>query len=146
MQSVPWTWDPSVSIAIPPGSAAFQAGQVYEHGGISPQECVTPMLVVRGAAAAAVPSAVLSITVRWRGLRAVVAVSGAPADASVDLRRKAGDSSTSLVAAAAALDEEGTAKLLLEDEELIGTTVFGVVLDPAGTVIGQRMVEVGADS
>ena len=36
MQTVPWTWDADVSIAIPPGSAAFQAGQVYEHGGVKP--------------------------------------------------------------------------------------------------------------
>jgi hypothetical protein len=146
MQTVPWTWDDTVSIAIPPGSAAFQAGQVYEHGGVSPQECVTPMLVVRGAAGPAVPSAALSMTVRWRGLRAVVSVTGAPAAASVDLRRKAGDSSTSLVEAVAPLDVQGNAKPLLEDEELIGTTVFVVVLDPSGTVIGQTMVEVGADS
>jgi hypothetical protein len=146
MQTVPWTWDAGVDIAIPPGSAAFQAGQVYEHGGVSPQECVTPMLVVRSGAAGAVSSAVLSIAVRWRGLRAVISVSGAPAGASVDLRRKAGDSSTSLVEGAAALDQDGTGKLLLEDEDLIGTTVFVVVMDPAGTVIGQTMVEVGADT
>jgi hypothetical protein len=146
MQTVPWTWDADISIAIPPGSAAFQAGQVYEHGGVSPQECITPMLVVRGAAGPAVPSAALSIAVRWRGLRAVVSAGGTPAGASVDLRRKAGDASTSLVEAAAALDGDATAKLLLEDEELIGTTVFVVVLDPAGTVIGQTMVEVGADT
>ena len=147
MQTVPWTWDPDVSIAIPPGSAAFQAGQVYEHGGVSPQECVTPMLVVRGAdGPAASPTVVLSIVVRWRGLRAVISVSGAPAGASVDLRRKAGDSSTSLVEAAATVDGDGAAKLLLEDEDLIGTTVFVVVLDPAGTVVGQTMVEVGADT
>lgn len=147
MQTVPWTWDADVSIAIPPGSAAFQAGQVYEHGGVSPQECVTPMLVVRGATGPASSSAVvLSIALRWRGLRAVVSASGAPAGASADLRRKAGDSSTSLVEATAPLDGDGTAKLLLEDEELIGSTVFLVVLDQAGTVIGQTMVEVGADT
>ena len=146
MQTVPWTWDSQISIAIPPGSAAFQAGQVYEHGGVSPQECVTPMLVVRGAAGPTVSSAALSMAVRWRGLRAVISLSGAPTGASVDLRRKAGDSSTSLVEVAATLDGDGTAKLLLEDEELIGTIVFVVVLDPAGTVIGQSMVEVGADS
>jgi hypothetical protein len=146
MQTVPWTWNPAVSIAIPPGSTAFQAGQVYEHGGVSPQECVTPMIVVRSAAGPAVSSAALSPTVRWRGLRAVVSVSGAPAGASVDLRRKAGDSSTSLVEAVAALDGDGTAKLLLEDEDLIGMTVFVVALDAAGMVIGQSMVEVGADT
>jgi hypothetical protein len=146
MQTVPWTWDPSVSIAIPPGSAAFQAGQVYEHGGVSPQECVTPMLVVRAEVGHPAPASALSISVRWRGLRAVASVVGAPAGASVDLRRKAGDSSTTVAGSAAALGGDGTAKLLVENEDLIGTTVFAVVLDPAGTVIGQSVIEVGSDA
>jgi hypothetical protein len=146
MQTVPWTWDSSVSIAIPPGSTAFQAGQVYEHGGVSLQECVTPLLVVRGEGGKPAPSTALSITVRWRGLRAVASVAGAPAGASVDLRRKAGDSSTTVVDAATTLDREGTGKLLVEDEDLIGTTVFAVVLDSDGTVIGQSVIEVGADA
>lgn len=145
MQTVPWTWDPSVSIAIPPGSSAFQAGQVYEHGGVSPQECVTPMLVVRAEVGQPAPASALSILIRWRGLRAVASVVGGPAGASVDLRRRAGDSSTSVAGSAAALGGDGTAKLLVEDEDLIGTTVFAVVLDPAGTVVGQSVIEVGAD-
>lgn len=146
MQTVPWTWDSSVSIAIPPGSSAFQAGQVYEHGGLSPQECVTPVLVVRGETVAAAPAATLSISVRWRGLRAVASVEGAPAGASIDLRRRAGDSSTSVAQSPASLDADGTAKLLVEDEDLIGTTAFAVVLDLTATVIGQRLLEVGADA
>ncbi|MBA2556815.1 MAG: hypothetical protein H0V12_05620 [Chloroflexi bacterium] len=146
MQTVPWTWDPSVSIAIPPGSAAFQAGQVYEHGGVSPQECVTPMLVVRAEVGQPVPTSAVSISVRWRGLRAVASVVGGPAGAPVDLRRKAGDPSTTVAESAARLDGDGTAKLLVEDEDLIGTTVFAVVLDAAGMVIGHSVIEVGADA
>ena len=146
MQTVSWTWDPSVSIAIPPGSAAFQAGQVYEHGGVSPQECVTPMLVVRPETGQPAPTSALAISVRWRGLRAVASVEGAPAGASIDLRRKAGDSSTTVAGSAVPLGGDGSAKLLVEDEDLIGTTAFTVVLDAAGTVIGQSMIEVGADA
>jgi hypothetical protein len=147
LQTVPWTWDPTVSIAVPPGSSAFEAGQVYEHGGLSPQECVTPLLVVRvqeGVPAAA--GAEVSISVRWRGLRGVVSVFGAPSGASLDLRRKAGDPASSVVQAIAALAPDGSARLLVEDEDLIGTTVFAVVLDAAGTVVGQAVIEVGADS
>jgi hypothetical protein len=146
MQTVPWTWDSTVSMAIPPGSSAFQAGQVYEHGGLSPQECVTPLIVVRGAVGQTAPSASMSISVLWRGLRSVATVSGAPIGASVDMRRKAGDPSTSVASHVARLGSDRTAKLLVEDEDLIGTPAFVVVLDTAGTVIGQQMIEIGADA
>ena len=58
--TLPWRWDPSVRIAVAPGIACYEAGKVYEHGGISPQECVTPHLVVE-AAAAPVSAAAASI-------------------------------------------------------------------------------------
>jgi hypothetical protein len=146
MQTVPWTWDPMVAVAVPPGSSAFEAGQVYEHGGLSPQECVTPLLVIRAKAGPAAASATMSITVRWRGLRAVTSVTGAPSGASIDLRRKAGDPASSVAQAVDVLDAEGSGKLLVEDEDLIGTTVFAVVLDASGTVVGQDVIEVGADT
>lgn len=146
MQTVPWSWDPMVAIAIPPGSSAFEAGQVYEHGGLSPQECVTPLLVVHAMAGPTVAATMVSIVVRWRGLRAVASVTGAPSGATIDLRRKAGDPATSVAQTAAELDADGSGRLLVEDEGLIGTTVFAVVLDANGTVVGQTIIEVGADT
>ncbi|MBI5440046.1 MAG: BREX-1 system phosphatase PglZ type B, partial [Deltaproteobacteria bacterium] len=48
-----WHWNPDARIASPPGAACFAAGKEYAHGGVSPQECVVPELVVeRGSAAA----------------------------------------------------------------------------------------------
>jgi hypothetical protein len=41
---LPWTWDSSVSLAVPTGARTFIAGQEYAHGGVSPQECVLPIL------------------------------------------------------------------------------------------------------
>lgn len=43
-QTVPWHWDPTVRIAVASGIRCYEAGQEYEHGGISPQECVTPVI------------------------------------------------------------------------------------------------------
>ncbi len=146
MQTVPWTWDPTVSIAVPPGCSAFQAGQVYEHGGLSLQECVTPLLIIRSSGDAAIAGAAVAISVRWRGLRADVSISGEPASASVDLRKKAGDPSSSVAQRSISVGSDGSAKLLIENDDLIGTTVFAVVLDAFGTVIGQTIVEVGADA
>ena len=45
-QTVPWHWDPSVRIAVASGIRCYEAGQEYEHGGLSPQECVTPVITV----------------------------------------------------------------------------------------------------
>ena len=39
-QTVPWHWDPDVRIAVASGIRCYEAGKEYEHGGISPQECV----------------------------------------------------------------------------------------------------------
>lgn len=40
----PWYWNENVSIAFAPGISAFRAGLYYEHGGISLQECLTPVI------------------------------------------------------------------------------------------------------
>ena len=45
-QTIPWRWDATVRIAIASGIRCYEAGQEYEHGGLSPQECVTPLITV----------------------------------------------------------------------------------------------------
>ena len=44
--TVPWFWDPDVRIALAPGATCFEANKEYEHGGVSPQECIVPRLTV----------------------------------------------------------------------------------------------------
>ncbi len=46
-QTMPWHWDQDVRIALAPGIGCFEAGKEYEHGGLSPQECVVPVVTVR---------------------------------------------------------------------------------------------------
>lgn len=145
MQTVPWTWDSTVAIAIPPGASSFEAGRVYEHGGVSPQECVTPLIVVRTSDGIAEGAGQISIAVQWRGLRATVSVVGAPTDATVDLRRKAGDPSASLLASPAAL-AEGATKLLVKDSDAEGSAVFVVVLGSSGNLVAQQTVTVGENA
>jgi len=45
-QSVPWRWDERVHVAMAPGICCYEAGKEYEHGGLSPQECITPVITV----------------------------------------------------------------------------------------------------
>lgn len=144
MQTVPWTWDTTVAIAIAPGSSAFEIGQAFEHGGVSPQECVTPMLLVTptGTPAALGP---VRISVHWRGLRATVNVEGAPSGSHADLRRKAGDPASSLLVSTAAV-ANGEAKFLVEDSDAQGTAAFVIILDASGNVVAQLTLTVGEDA
>jgi hypothetical protein len=141
MQTVPWTWDPTVKIAMPPGASAFEAGQVFEHGGLSLQECVTPVIVARRVGAA-VHSTAGGVSIHWRGMRGDVQVEGAAAGATVDLRKKAGDVTTTLLSAPLPI-AAGVAHILVEDPDLQGTAAFLVVIESGGNVIRQLMVTVG---
>ncbi len=55
--TAPWRWDSSVCVAVASGIACYEAGVQYEHGGISPQECVVPVITVSKPACAAAPEA-----------------------------------------------------------------------------------------
>jgi hypothetical protein len=137
--SVPWFWDADVQVATPPGIACYEAGHEYAHGGLSAQECIIPRLVAtRGSVASA------QITrLEWRGLRCTVAVEGGAPEMIVDLRHRAADPATSLVAAPRTLGAGGSAALLVEDEERMGERVFVVIVDQTGVVISQRATTVG---
>ncbi len=135
-----WSLDPDVSIAVAPGIAAYEAGKEYEHGGLSPQECVVPVLTVT--ASVTTPSVVATIDeVRWTGLRCRVRVEGAPDGAKVDLRSRAADPSTSIAAPKALKD--GTASLPVTDDSREFEAAIVVVLDPDGRVLAQAPTVVG---
>ncbi|MGC8635289.1 MAG: BREX-1 system phosphatase PglZ type B [Candidatus Limnocylindrales bacterium] len=140
--TVPWYWDPDVRMAVAPGISAFVAGTVYEHGGVSQQECVTPLLTV---AAAPAPRGPVTLSIRWRGLRADVGAAGAPPGAAVDLRDKAGAPETSLLAAPVTISVQGTARLLVTDEKALARSAFLVLLDADGHVIAQETVIIGGE-
>lgn len=142
--TVPWYWDPNVRMAVAPGISVFVAGPVYEHGGVSLQECVTPVITVTAATTTETRSPV-TLNAAWRGLRAVVSAAGAPEGATVDLRRKAGAPDSSLLDAPVPIGPDGSARILVEDDSLIATSVFLVLLDPSGRVIAQETVTIGGE-
>ena len=143
--TMPWHWDPEVRIAFAPGICCFQAGKVYEHGGLSPQECVTPVLIVSkpGGSTATGTGGPIGLEVNWRGLRCDFHAPGAPADARVDIRTKAGDASTSLIGGPRALKEDGTASAPVEDDSLLGHAAFAVLLGANGVILAQAITTVG---
>jgi len=138
-----WSWNASEQFATPNGAACFNTGgsSSYAHGGISLQECLTPVLVVSGGGRSAPAAAIIEIS--WKGLRCNLEVSGGTAGMTADLRRDAAGGPS--VATTSKPIDTGGARLLVEDDELVGTAVVAVLLSPEGRVIAQRRTRVGGD-
>lgn len=122
---VSWSWDPSVQFATPPGARAFYNGTEYAHGGVSPQECILPVLDVT-AEGGAKP---VVLTANWRGLMVKVKAAGG-AGLLADVRLGSDTSGASvLIKGPKALDDAGEANLGV-DSDYEGKTVCVVVYRP----------------
>ena len=139
--TVPWRFDPEVQIAVAPGLGVYLSGQDYEHGGLSLQECVLPVLKVTKAVSAA--QAELVLKVRWAGLRCRLDVTQAPAGAVADLRIRAADATSSVAQAAKPIDAQGKASLVVPDETREGDAVHVVILSQGGQLLAQQTTTVG---
>jgi hypothetical protein len=138
---VPWSWNAEVSIAAATGARSFYAGYEYAHGGISPQECVLPVIDVAGATR---PRDQVSIqATRWEGLRLRVEVAGG-ADLRVDLRLGMETSGPSLIKGGRVLDEKGRTSFLVGDEHMQYAACL-VVMDDDNRIIAHRALTVGGD-
>ena len=121
LQTLPWHWDPSVLIAYAPGISCFESGKTYEHGGLSLQECVTPVITLSAGGPAA--NAVALRRIHWTNLKCSVIVANAAPGSKVDLRRSANDSNSSVAAAMKRIDPDGTAALFVVDSDLEGAAL-----------------------
>jgi hypothetical protein len=137
---VPWTWNNAVFVATASGARAFFARQEYAHGGISPQECILPVID----ASAGVAARQVSIArAAWEGLRLRVEVPGG-ADLHTDVRLGAETSGASLIKGGRVLDENGRTSVLISDL-YEGQQACLVVLNDDGTILAHRPLTVGGD-
>ena len=137
-----WFWNPHVRIAVPHGIGAFLAGNEYSHGGISPQESITPdILVERTTAKITAKIRVIS----WRGLRCRVQIQGVSTGLKIDLRQN-WKQAKSLAAAAKEVDAQGIGSLAVRDDSLEGSAASVVLLDAAGQVIDHQPTTIGETS
>jgi len=139
---VPWRWCGEVRIALAPGACCYRAGYEYAHGGLSLQECLTPVITVTSAGGAI--EARLQDVI-WKGLRCRVIVAGAKAGLRADLRTKVADAGSTLANGGKPLDEQGQAALLVEDDSCGGSAAFVVLVDGGGTVIAKQPTTVGGE-
>jgi len=137
-----WHWDPLRRFVSPPGIGVLRTTDGYAHGGVSPQECMVPEMVVQKPAP--VETAAIE-RIDWRRLRCRVAVRGAIVGLRVDIRRQWKDASSSIVAEGKTPDLAGTVSLVVEDDSLEGTGAV-VVLLAGEQVIARRATTVGEEA
>jgi len=142
----PWYWNPSHYFALATGISCYRSGEEYSHGGLSLQECLTLELTVSsGTGKHAVPSVEIT-DIAWKGLRCTVAVEGEFSGLSLDIRTQPGNASSSVIVSSKALKENGTASVVVENEELEGTLAALVLIDDKGNLVAQVETEIGGGS
>jgi hypothetical protein len=127
LPSVKWHWNRAIDVAVPPGVSCFKNFE-YSHGGLSLQECLTPVLVVTGGKETKKIGDIKFTSIKWLGLRCRATVKTEEANLKADIRTKVADASTSLIEAPTPIDKDGSVSLLVPHREREGEAAFLVVL------------------
>lgn len=138
---VDWTWGPGIQMVSAPGAAAFVSGTTYEHGGLSHQECVVPIIEISSSAGSAEPAQIVNL--RWTGQRCRIDFEPAEADVVGEVRTAPADAA-SAVGGPKSPTEPGEIKVLVdEDKAAAGIVAFVVLVSPDGAVVAQCQTTVG---
>jgi hypothetical protein len=140
--TVPWFWDPDVRIALAPGVTCFEVNKEYEHGGVSPQECIVPRLTVIAGAVATTGGPEFT-KVKWLGLQCRVEFTGVTDKVVVDIRGLPAEANSSIAEQAKETSSAGKISLLVPEEEHEGERAHLVLVALDGQILAQREVVVG---
>lgn len=138
VQTVPWRWNEAEHVAIAPGAKAFKKGEAYAHGGLTLQECVTPILLVGGQAAAG--KVVRVAAVRWKRMRCAVELSHGEAGLQAHIQSADTQKPVSPIKE---VEADGQVSLLVKDEDLIGQPATVIITDANGSVIAKADTLIG---
>ena len=139
----PWYWNPNQYFVLADGVSCFKKGEEYAHGGLSLQECLTLHLTITRGESAQAAASVEFTDVVWKKLRCTVAVDGNFSGLSLDVRSQAGDSSSSVVVGSKPLKDNGTASVVVEDEDMGGREATVVLVDTNGSLVAQIATVIG---
>lgn len=139
-ETAPWSWNVHYRFAFARGIGSYLSGAVYAHGGLSPQECVIPELLLETDMAQ--DSAIRIETVQWHRMRCEVQIAGATGSVMVDVRLKPGDAGSSIVEPKMT-DDNGAVRLLVVEDSYEGSSATVVVLDATGAAIKKSPTIVG---
>lgn len=139
----PWYWNPHQHFALADGISCFRKGEEYAHGGLSLQESLTlELTVAKGVSGGAAVSVEITDIV-WKGLRCTVAVDGEFTGLSLDIRTQAGNATSSVLVSVKPFKENGTASVVVENEDLEGREATLVLLDANGELVAQTSTVIG---
>lgn len=137
---LPWTWNPNIHIAYAPGISFFKKNEEYAHGGISLQECMTPLITIKVKESKTTAKAFIE-DYKWIGLRLHVKISAPTEEYSIDIRTKRNDANSSILMGDPKFIE-GVWKLIVDgDYEGQASTI--ILLNPAGIIVDSKLIEVG---
>jgi len=142
-QLFPWYWNPNQYFALANGISCFKKGQEYAHGGLSLQECLVLELTVSRGKGVGSNLEVEFTDITWKGLRCTVAVDGQFAGLSIDLRTQPGDETSTVLVSVKPLKANGTASVVVENEDLEGQKATLVLLDPEGSLVAEIPTVIG---
>jgi len=138
----PWYWDTAWDVALAPGISCYRAGEEYQHGGLSLQECLTLQLTIKSSKASTDAFAG-SLDLTWKGLRCNVVADGDVFGLFVDIRLEPGLASTSVVMEPKPFRDNGTVSVVVEDEDLDGRAASLLLLDVNKNVVYQMDTYIG---
>ena len=81
--------------------------------------------------------------IAWKGLRCTVAADGEFEGLSLDVRTQPGNPGSSIVMSTKSLKSNGTASVVVEDEELEGSPATVVLIDNNGGLVAQMATLIG---
>lgn len=141
-QHVGWYWNSQVSIAMAPGAACFKAGQHYDHGGLSLQECLTPVIeILNNKRATTKPTITATLSaLRWVGLRCRVQAESSADGVVAVLRERAADPGSEISTRRPLKD--GKCSLMVDDVHEDAPAIL-VLLDEQGNVLARQSTIVG---
>jgi hypothetical protein len=135
--TLPWSYGPEVRIALAPGIGAFRAGQVYDHGGLTLQECVVPLVDIVANPPAQGRPAIKGVT--WNSSKMICKVDAVFAEGAVVTLERLGSS----VGEPGLVNSEGKAKVVLDEvDDLLGEVV-NLVLRRDGQKVAEEQLQFG---
>lgn len=137
-----WYWNKDVSIAMAPGISSFKAGQYYDHGGLSLQECLTPIIEINSNQQVKPgPSVTATLSdLRWLGLTCKVQAETGAEGVTAVLRTHAADADSEICKRKPL--KSGKCSLMVDDD-FEGMTAVLVLLDESGNVLAKKPTLVG---
>lgn len=82
----------------------------------------------------------------WKGMRCTIAVDGHFTGLFLDIRTRAGNAPSSVALSTKPLKQNGTASVVVENEDMEGLPAFVVLVDEAGALMAQTETVIGGET